>query len=323
MSEVMSMRAIAVENFGDEPRLMELPDPAPGPGEILVAIQAASINPADWYAAEGAFRGVLKHEFPLVLGFDGAGRVEAVGTGAGRFAVGDLVHGQFAGDTIGRGTFAERVAIAEQPSSGALELVPEGLPPGLAAAVPIAGITADGALEKTGCGPGQMLLILGATGGVAVLATQLAARAGITVIATARREACAWIGAFGASETIDYTARPVAAALADAHPDGIDAVLDLAGNAEQVTSVARHVRDGGTVISTAAGVTSELARQDRIAAANCRIEDKQARLERVTGALAAGQLVIPVQEEVTLADAAAAIARRRRGGARGKTIILI
>jgi NADPH:quinone reductase-like Zn-dependent oxidoreductase len=95
----------------------------------------------------------MQHEFPFMLGFDGAGRVEAVG--AGRFAVGDLVHGQFAGDTFGRGTFAERVAITERPSSGALELMPEGLQPQLAAAVPIAGITADGALDKTGCRPGQ------------------------------------------------------------------------------------------------------------------------------------------------------------------------
>lgn len=316
------MKAIAVENFGDEPRLMDLPDPEPGPGEVLVAVVAASINPADWYAAEGAFRG-MQHVLPFVLGFDGAGRVEAVGAGAGRFAVGDLVHGQFAGDTFGRGTFAERVAIAERPSSGALELVPEGLPPRLAAAVPIAGITADGALEKTGCRPGQTLLILGATGGVGVLATQLAARAGITVIASARGEAGAWIQGFGAVETIDYTQRPVAAALAGTHPDGIDAVLDLAGDAEQVTSAARHVRDGGTVISTTSGVTSELASQNRITAANCRIDDKPARLRRVTETLAAGQLVIPVQDEVVLADGVAAIARRRRGGARGKTVIRI
>jgi NADPH:quinone reductase len=316
------MRAIAVENFGDEPRLMEIPDPVPGPGEILVAICAASINPMDWKAAQGAF-GMMENEFPLVLGFDGAGRVEAVGAGAGRFAVGDLIHGQFWGDTVGRGTFADRVAIAERPSHGALELVPEGLKPGLAAAVPTAGMTAEGALAKTGCGPGQALLILGATGGVGVLATQLAARAGITVIATARGGAGAWIRGFGASETIDYTERPVAAALAAAHRGGIDAVLDLVGNTEQVTSAAQYVRDAGTVISTAFGVPDELSSQNRITAANYQLDDKSARLEHVTEALAAGQLVIPIQDEVTLADGVAAIARHRVGGARGKTLIRI
>jgi NADPH:quinone reductase-like Zn-dependent oxidoreductase len=101
------------------------------------------------------------------------------------------------------------------------------------------------------CRGGHPLLILGATGGVGVLATQLAARAGITVIATARAEAGAWIESFGASETIDYTERSVAATLAYTHPDSIDAMLDLVGNAEQVTAAVQHVRDAGTVISTA------------------------------------------------------------------------
>ena len=288
-----------------------------------MAIDAVSINPMDWKAAQGAFGGMMETEFPLVLGFDGAGRVEAVGAGAGRFAIGNLVHGQFWGDTVGHGTFAERVAIAERPSHGAQELVPEGLKPGLAAAVPTVGMTAEGALAKTGCRPGQALLILGATGGVGVLATQLAVRAGITVIATARGEASTWIQGFGASETIDYTELPVAASLADAYPDGIDAILDLVGNAEQVTGASRHVRDAGTVISTAFGVTGELSSRNRITAANYQLDDKPARLEHVTEALTAGQLVIPIQDEVTLAGGAAAIAHHRHGGARGKTLIRI
>jgi NADPH:quinone reductase len=202
-------------------------------------------------------------------------------------------------------------------------LVPQNIKPGVAAAMPTAGMTAEGAVAKTGCGADQTLLILGATGGVGVLAAQLAARAGITVIATARARERAWIEGFGASETIDYTEQPVAVALASAHPDGIDAVLDLVGDAEQVTAATRHVRDGGTVISTAFGVTGELSSEDRVTATNYQLDDKPARLERVTSALSAGQLVIPVQEEVTLADGAAAIARRRQGGARGKTLIRI
>ena len=131
---------------------MELADPEPGSGEVLVAIDAAAINPMDWKAAQGAFREVMGNDFPLVLGFDGAGRVEALGPGTDRFAVGDLVHGQFWDDRLGRGTFAERVAIAERPSHGALQRVPEGLEPGLAAAVPTAGMTAAAAVEKTGRG---------------------------------------------------------------------------------------------------------------------------------------------------------------------------
>jgi len=267
---------------------------------------------------------MMDAEFPLVLGFDGAGRVEALGPGADRFAVGDLIHGEFWGDFLGRGTFAERVAIAERPSHGALELVPEQLDVGLAAAVPTAGMAADGALEKTGCRAGQKLLILGATGGVGVLAAQLAVRAGITVIATVRGEAAAtWVKDLGEFETIDYAERPLAAALTAAHPDGIDAILDLVGIAEQVTGAAEYVRDGGTVVSTAFGVSDQLSGQDRICAANYQVDDKPGRLRRVTEAVAAGQLVIPIQDEVALRDGATAIARNRAGGARGKTLIRI
>jgi len=317
------MKAIAVRNFNEEPRLMNLPDPKPGPGEILVAIDTASINPIDLKAAQGGFREMMDAEFPLVLGFDGAGRVEALGPGADRFAIGDLVHGEFWGVTLGPGTFAEHVAIAERPSHGALELVPDQLDLRLAGAVPTAGMAAEGALEKTKSRPGQTLLILGATGGVGVLATQLAVRAGIVVIATARGKEGGWIESFGANETIDYSVRPVAAALADSHPDGIDAVLDLVGDPEQVTRAAQFVRDGGTVVSTAFGVTDQISGQSRISATNYQLDNKPARLLRVTEALAAGQLVIPVQDEVALADGAAAIARHRHGGARGKTLIRV
>ena len=317
------MKAIAVEDFNQEPRLMDLPDPEPGPGEVLVAIDTAAINPLDWKAAEGAFREMMDSRFPFVLGFDGAGRVEALGPGATRFAVGDLVHGQFWGDYLGAGTFAERVAIAERPSHGALALVPEHLDLRLAAAVSTAGMTAQGALEKTNSQPGQTLLILGATGGVGVLAIQFAVQAGIRVIATARGEESEWIEGFGASEAIDYSERPVAAALKDAHPDGIDAVLDLVGDPAQVSSAAQFVRDAGAVVSTAFGVTDQLSGQNRISAANYQLDHKPARLKRVTEALAAGHLAIPIQEEVALTDGVEAITRHRHGGARGKTLIRI
>src|SRR4051812_16936090 len=105
------MRAVAVTSFGESPRLLDLPDPQPGPGEILVAVQFASINPVDWAASTGALTGLTKSRFPLVLG---------------------------------------------------------------SAAIPTSGMTAYGALELLDLRPGQTLLIVGATGGVGVLATQLA-----------------------------------------------------------------------------------------------------------------------------------------------------
>src|SRR3954453_21088689 len=99
------MKAIAVDDFNQEPYLMDLPDPKPGPGEILVAVDAASINPINWKEAQGAFRGMMDTEFPLVLRREGSARVGAFGPGADRYPLGSLVHGKFWVDFLGRGTF--------------------------------------------------------------------------------------------------------------------------------------------------------------------------------------------------------------------------
>jgi hypothetical protein len=127
---------------------------------------------------------MMDTQFPLILGFDGAGRVEALGSSADRCAVGELVHGQFWGDALSRGTLAELVAVNEHPSRGALELVPADLDLDLAAAVPTSGMTAVGALERTVCRPGDTVLILGATGGVGVRSRQHSPRSTATASMT-------------------------------------------------------------------------------------------------------------------------------------------
>jgi NADPH2:quinone reductase len=319
------MKAVAVKSFEDSPRVLDLPDPEPGRGEILVRVQIASINPVDWAATGGALSGITKNRFPLILGFDGVGQVEGLGTGVQRFDVGDLIHGQFWGDVLGFGTYAERLTIVEQPAFGALQAVPEGMDPRLAAALPTAGMTADGALEQLSCRAGQTLLILGATGGVGVLATQLAAQASLTVIATARADAREQMQRLGAAETIDYGSQTVDDALATSAPGGVHAVLDLVGDPEALAAAVHHVHDGGRVTSIAYGVTEDLAAQERITATNYLLNDKPTRLRRISELLAAGCLKIPIDREVTLQQApeAVAVAVAQRGGARGKTLIRI
>lgn len=317
------MKAVAVNSFGESPRVLDLPDPEPGPGEVLVGMHFASINPVDWAATDGALTGFTKNRFPLILGFDGAGRIEAVGAGVQRFTVGDLVHGQFWGDVLAFGTYAERLTIVEQPAFGALQRVPDSVDPRLAAALPTAGMTADGALEQLGCRAGETLLILGATGGVGVLATQLAVQAGLTVIATARADAREQMQRLGAAETIDYTAQMPGEAFGTSQPGGVHGVLDLVGDPEGLAVAARHLRDGGHAVSIAYGVTDELAAQERITATNYLLDDKPARLRRVSERLAARSLEIPIDREVALRQAPEAVAAARRGGARGKTLIRI
>lgn len=318
------MKAVAVEGFGERPRLMDLPDPEPGPGEVLVSVEAASINPLDMAVARGMLEGQMTHEFPLVLGFDAAGRVEARGSDAARFEVGEPVFGQLWGTTIGRGTFARYVAVAERPAYGAMAPIPEGVSMGHAAALPTAGMTALGALEATGCGRDRTLLIVGTTGGVGSLATQLAAATGIRVVATARADARDWIRGLGAAETVDYAERGLGDALEATHPEGVDALLDLVGDQRLFATAARHVRDGGTAVSIAFGAPEELTAQDRITASNyVSGQKKPALLERVGRDLAGGRIAIPIQEEVALDQAPGALARIQSGGSRGKTVVRI
>jgi NADPH:quinone reductase-like Zn-dependent oxidoreductase len=191
------MRAIAVHKTSDMPELMDLPVPRPAPGEIVVRLEAASLNPIDAGIAAGYFEGRMPHVYPLILGVDGAGRVTEVGQGVRGFETGDLVHGQFLCAPLGRGTFAEYAVVPEFPDGGALLRVPDGVSAQVAAALPTAGMTALGALDTIDPRPGRSILIVGATGGVGVFAVQLAAMYGAEVVATARPETDAWIRGLG------------------------------------------------------------------------------------------------------------------------------
>lgn len=317
------MRAVAVRKTGDTPELMQLPMPSPAPGEVLVKLAAASLNPIDAGIAAGAFEGRMPHEYPLILGVDGAGRVEAAGEGVSGLRAGDAVHGQFLRAPLGHGTLADYVVVPESPDAGALQLLPDVVPVEFAAALPTAGMTAIGAIEALGLRSGQSVLITGATGGVGVFAVQLAAARGLEVIATARPDADQWIRQHGASDTVDYTSGDVTGPVRKAHPGGVDAVLGLNSGQERFTEYAALVRDGGAALSIAFAATPELLASERITVTNYMMQDKPGLLARVTAEVAAGRITVPIQRTVTLEEAPDALATLAAGGARGKTVVLI
>ena len=142
------MRAITVNEYGAAPALTEVPDPHPGPGQVLIKVEAAGMNPMDRSMAAGAWKEQMPGSFPFVLGADLAGVVEAIGRGADRFKVGEEVFGQLMVAPLGSaGTYAEHVAVAEDaPLARRLE----GLDPIVAAALPTAGVTALQIVESLG-----------------------------------------------------------------------------------------------------------------------------------------------------------------------------
>src|SRR5262245_7430806 len=181
-----AMRAVTVSEYGGTPVVAEVPTPQPGPGQVLIKMRAAGMNPMDRTLAAGDWR-PAPATFPMVLGADGAGVVETVGEGATRFSRGDELFGQLLIAPIGSaGTYAEYVAVTEDAP---LARVPNGLDAVLAAALPTAGGAGLALVESVEPLSGKTALIVGAGGGVGSFATQFAANAGARVIANVRAAA--------------------------------------------------------------------------------------------------------------------------------------
>ncbi|MFC9737676.1 NADP-dependent oxidoreductase [Streptomyces sp. VTCC 41912] len=313
------MRAVAVNAFGADPQLMELPQPEPGPGEVLVRLAAAGLNPVDWKLADGMFGEAVHAKFPLVLGADGAGEVVAVGSGVRRFTVGDPVFGQFQRPDRGGGSYAE-FAVADE---GAIALAARSVTYATSAAVPTAGMTAYNLVEETRIGEGRQVLIVGATGGVGTFVTQIAAGRGAEVIATARPAKAELMRTLGAAETVDHTAGPIADQVLASRPDGVDVLIDMTSDAAGFVELTRTVRDGGVAVSLIGSADADVLTEHNLRGFNFVNRPSPQLLEILAGHLDAGRLTVLVGLEVPLEEAPEALAASRTGRAQGKTVLAI
>src|SRR5215217_1287340 len=177
------MRASVMPDFERQPTLADIPMPEAKPGELLVRVHAASINGIDLSIASGQLQGMLEYRFPVVLGKDFAGTVEAVGAGVTGFAAGDRVFGVVSDPSpLSSRSFAEYLAVPAGPN---LTRVPEGVDFAAAGVLGLAGSAALQAVDAVApAEAGETVLISGATGGVGAYAVQLAAARGANVIAT-------------------------------------------------------------------------------------------------------------------------------------------
>jgi NADPH:quinone reductase-like Zn-dependent oxidoreductase len=315
---------VAVTEFGGTPQLMDLPKPAPGPGEVLVRLAGAALNPFDRAISDGFLRH-LPHTFPLILGADGAGVVEEVGEGVETLEVGEAVYGIFLHESLGlgRGTLAEYIAV---PVDAVIGPAPSHVSLVEAAAAPTVGMTAIGLIEETEIATGQTVLVVGASGGVGTSVVQLAAARGARVIATARPDAGERLRSLGAAETVDYTQYPVAVQLPEIAPGGVDVLLDLVSDPEPFAANLETVRDRGRAVSIRYAAQAESLGSDRIGVANFNLrEDPRAPtfLKALTAAIDAGRLQVVVDVEASLEQAPTVIASRGSGGARGKAVVAI
>ncbi|MFF8549060.1 NADP-dependent oxidoreductase [Streptomyces albidoflavus] len=307
------MRAIIQESYGGPEVLHEtrVPRPEPGPGEILVAVRAAGVNPTDWkHRAQAGFVDRL----PLVLGWDVSGVVEAVGYGVTLFAPGEEVFGMLP-YPHGSGSHAEYVV----GPARAFTRKPTVIDHVQAGALPLVSLTAYQALIDTaGIGPGQRVLIHAAAGGVGHVAVQIAKAHGAYVIGTASAPKHDLLRELGADEVVDYRTTDVAEAV-----DGVDMVLDPLGGETRARSVGL-LRPGGTLVSLLSGGSAEEAAhaaERGVRTATMLVEADHAGMNAVADLVAAGALRPRVEATFPLAEAAAAHRLGETGRTSGKIVL--
>ncbi len=277
------MRAVAVNYFGDLPEVMEATTPIAGPGQVLIKLVAASINPMDAKLASGEWR-PAPAVFPMVLGVDGAGYVEATGEGTTKFSRGDRVFGQLFIPPIGAtGTYAEYVAVSAQAP---LTWVPDDLDLYVASTAPTAGGTGLSLIDLLDPLEDQVLLLIGAGGGVGTFATQFAVRAGASVIASINASDEDRMRSYGVSETLVRSKVSVADAVRASHPDGVDVLIDVVSDAMAFTSLSALVRPGGVAITTQYVADLEALQSSGIRGVNFALRPTSELMERVGQALA-------------------------------------
>jgi NADPH:quinone reductase-like Zn-dependent oxidoreductase len=305
------VRAFAIERSGSSPAIHELPDPTPGPGELLVRVAASSVNGFDAAVAAGYLQGMMEHRFPVVLGKDFAGTVEALGEGAAQFAVGDRVFGVVMKPYLGDGGLGELLAVNE---AYGVARIPEELDVATAGALGLAGAAVVDSLAAVAPVPGRTVLISGATGGAGALAVQYAAAAGATVIATARPgQEDDFVRDLGAAHTVDWDGDVVAQVRVIA-PQGVDGVLHFAGDP---AALAGLLVDGGTLASTLG-----FGHEQHPAAVSIMADPNAQTLGRLAADVVAGRLRVPVTATYRLDEAAQAFADYG-AGALGKLAVSV
>jgi NADPH:quinone reductase-like Zn-dependent oxidoreductase len=325
------MKAIVQERFGP-PEVLQFVDADPpelGPGEVLVRVHAAAVNPYDWHVLRGdpyvaRLLGTVGLTKPKarVPGVDGAGHVEAVGDGVRGIGPGDEVLGRF------EGAFAEYA----RASADKVVLKPARLTFEQAAAVPMAGQTALRAVRDVGgVRAGHRVLINGASGGVGSFAVQIAASLGAEVTGVCSTRNVELVRSFGASHVIDYTKDDFTAGC-----ERYDVILDNVGN-QPLRRLRRALAPAGTLVANAGGspdgrLFGPIAGILRVILVNVLVSQRlrpladtweREHLLAVTDLIEAGTLTPVLGRTYPLADTAAALHHVEDGHARGKVVITV
>lgn len=312
------MRAVVLDRYG-EPDVLSVgrrPVPEPLPTEVRVRVAAAGVNPVDWKTRAGQGMAAVLGDPPVVLGWDVAGVVDAVGAGVTRFAVGDRVFGM---PWFPRraGAYAEYVTAPSRHFAAC----PPGLDDLAAAVLPLAGLTAWQCLvDIARLEEGQRVLIHAAAGGVGHLAVQIAKSRDAYVIGTASSAKHRLLGELGLDEAVNYQGTRFEQVL-----DPVDVVLDLVGGDVALRSL-EVLRPGGLLISVPSRTSAEAvaaAPAHGVRATGMLVEPDGHALDELAALVRAGRLRPVVERTFPLEQADAAHRLGETGRTTGKIVLTV
>jgi NADPH:quinone reductase-like Zn-dependent oxidoreductase len=309
-----TMKAVRVHEYGGPEVLKyeDAPRPQAGPGEVLIRVHAASVNPVDWKVRNGELRQMLRYKLPMIPGWDVSGVIEAVGPQAMRLKRGDAVYSR--PDLSRDGTYADYVTVKESE----VALKPKSIDHSTAAAIPLAALTAWQALYD-GCklSSGQTLLIHGAAGGVGTFAVQLAKMRGARVIATASKKNHDFLRSLGADEIIDYNTTKFEDVV-----HGVDAILDTI-TGETMERSWPVLKKGGILVSILQPPSPEKAAAHGVRCHHTFVQANVEQLNEIAKLVDAGKLKVIIEKVYPLAEARAAQESNAIGHTRGKIVLRV
>jgi NADPH:quinone reductase-like Zn-dependent oxidoreductase len=298
------VHAVVMHETGDPSvlRYEEVDPPEPREGELLIRVQAASVNAIDWKYR----RGLAEKPLPAILGSDVSGTVEA--SRAEEFAEGEEVFGFASG------------AYAELATASGARIVkrPAGVSDEQAAALPVAALTAWQALfDKGRLERGQTVLIAGAAGGVGHFAVQFARYAGVRAIGVGSTRNRDFVLSLGAEEYVDYAEQDVAEAVSD-----VDVAFDAVGGAT-TGSLLPTVRQGGLLITIANAPPEEAAMERGVRAQLLVMTPDMEQLSRIAELVADGEVRVEIAEQIPLTEVQRAHELSESGHTRGKIVLTV
>jgi len=316
------MKAVIIEEFGDEEKLLlaEVEKPRPAPQEILVEVAFAGVNPVDWKIREGWLKKMFEHQFPLILGWDISGKDVEVGASVKGFKVGDEVFAYTRKPIVKWGGYAEFIAVdahaaAKKPAKVSLAE---------SAALPLVTLTAwQSLVDVAHLKKGQTVLVHAGAGGVGGMAIQLAHAIGATVITTASLKNHDYVKALGAGVAIDYTKEDFVSAIKRLYPEGVDVVYDCVGGEIEKRSLAL-VKSGGWFVTICNHkLDPTIAREYQINVSSVFVRPDGKELSEIAQLIDEGKIRPPQVEMLPLDSVKEAHIKQKSGHTRGKIVLKV